>query len=38
MNNFVDHSHVIDLNYFFDKKIQMIKKIMMSIAHELGQQ
>ena len=38
MNNFVDHSHVIHLNYFFDKKIQTIKKMMMLIAHELGQQ
>ena len=36
MNNFLDHSYVIDLNYFFDKRIQMIKKMMMLIAQELG--
>jgi hypothetical protein len=35
MSNFVDHSYVIDLNYFFDKRIQMIKKMMLFIAQEL---
>ncbi len=38
MGNFVDHSYVIDLNYFFYKRIQMIKKMMMFLAQEIDQQ